>query len=114
MKAKRNHHPRTRSKTTQRGSEEQQSTPLVAHWLSEERWYIAVHANGYGVARDLCAAISVAQESVEMKAKPSQLCLYVSTAEIEPTGFVKWPNGAKPRLVGCTNTHQGWVPKPRA
>jgi hypothetical protein len=72
------------------------------------RWFIAVHANGYGVDTDLATAIRAAQETVAADAKPSQMALYVSDREVEPTGFVTWANGAKPRLVGLTNTHQGW------
>lgn len=87
----------------------------------EERWYIAIHAGGYGVDTDIARAILSAQESVPAKAKCSQLLIYRHHEEIHPIGFVEWPdqmptraNGklsqpAPPKLVGCTNTHQGWI-----
>ena len=71
--------------------------------------YIAIHENGYGVHTDIAKAILLAQESVPMKAKPKQLLIYRHHEDIAPTGFVEWANGAKPTLVGCTNTHQGWI-----
>jgi hypothetical protein len=74
-----------------------------------ERWFIAVHRNGFGVDTDPVKAIRAAQESVALKAKPSQLALYVADRETEPTGFVTWSNGVQPRLIGLTNTHQGWT-----
>jgi hypothetical protein len=114
MKAKRKHHKQPKQETTQRGSEAQQSAPLQMRWrsLDEQRWYIAIHAKGFAGSTELVEAISAAQESVEFTAKPSQLAIYVAEQEIEPTGFVTWPKGAKPpRLVGLTNTHQGWLKK---
>jgi hypothetical protein len=83
--------------------------PLVTYWTRPERWYIAVHENGFGAATDLAKAILVAQESVAFESKPSQLAIYVSDIKIEPTGFVTWSNGVQPRLIGLTNTHQGWL-----
>jgi len=79
------------------------------HASYEERWFIAVHKGGFGVDTNLAKAIRAAQESVAIDAKPSQLALYVADEQVEPTGFVTWANGVKPRLVGLTNTHQGWA-----
>jgi hypothetical protein len=84
-------------------------TPLTTHWNVEPPWYIAVHHNGYGAHRDPAQAILLAQESVPMKAKRSQLLIYRHYEEVEPTGFGTWPDGVQPALVGLTNTHQGWI-----
>jgi hypothetical protein len=86
-----------------------QAPPLNVHWTKIERWFIAVHKDGFGVDTDPATAILLAQESVPYEAKPSQLALYESPTEMEPTGFVKWPNSEQPRLIGLTNTHQGWI-----
>lgn len=85
-----------------------QRVPLTFRTTQVERWFVAVHENGYGAASDLAKAIRAAQESVELDAKPTQLALYVADEEFKPTGFVTWANGVKPRLVGLTTTHQGW------
>lgn len=84
------------------------SVPLTIRSTLADRWFIAVHENGYGVDTDLATAIRAAQESVAADSKPAQMALYVASEEITPTGFVTWANGVKPRLVGLTNTHQGW------
>lgn len=77
--------------------------------MNTEWYYIAVHENGYGVHTDVAKAILLAQESVPMESKPKQLLIYRHHEAIAPTGFGEWANGAKPALVGCTNTHQGWI-----
>lgn len=82
---------------------------ITVRWSSATKWFIAIHRGGYGVDTDPAAAILAAQESVAIKDKPTQLALYVSDVEMEPTGFINWPNGNTPRLVGLTNTHQGWI-----
>ena len=91
------------------------SRPVL--WLRavsyEEQWFIAIHKDGFGVDTDPAKAVLMAQESVAMDAKPSQLLLYRHTEETAPTGFVEWPNGVKPKLVGLTNTHQGWIRRQR-
>lgn len=84
------------------------SLPLITHW-TQERWYIAIHENGYGVHNDVAKAILLAQESVALRAKPKQLVIFEADTQIEPTGYITWPNGVQPRLVGLTNTHQGWM-----
>jgi hypothetical protein len=94
--------------------ERTERVPLKLHTVSyEERWFIAVHEGGFGVDTCPAKAILLAQESVMVEAQPGQLLLYVASVEMEPTGFVTWPNGVTPRLVGCTTTHQGWTRRPR-
>ena len=80
--------------------------------MRDEAWYIVVNKYGYGIDRDLETAILSAQDNVPLKDKPSQQCIYVSPNPDKPTGFCEWENGAKPRLVGLTNTHQVWVKNP--
>jgi hypothetical protein len=82
---------------------------ITYHWgIDYETWYIAVHKNGFGIDTDIVRAIRIAQESVMLDDKPSQLAIYRASDPIEPKGFIHWPNGEQPRLVGLTNTHQGW------
>jgi hypothetical protein len=86
---------------------------LVQPWHEKpEQWYVVVNKYGYGMDRDLEAAILAAQDNVPLKDKPSQQCIYVSPTPIRPTGVDSWENGAQPRLVGLTNTHQVWVKNP--
>jgi hypothetical protein len=77
----------------------------------EKPYYIAIHKGGYGINQNPAAAIRAAQKSVKIKSRPTQLLIYRSDNELIPTGFVEWPNGAKPTLVGLTTTHQLWQPK---
>jgi hypothetical protein len=90
----------------------------------EEPWYIAICEHGYGVSQDPAKAILSAQESVPAKAKESPLYIYRHNEEIEPTGFITWPNSVVPKgrkrakieivhkreptLVACITTHQAW------
>lgn len=96
-------------------------------------YYIAVCEHGFGVHQIVAAAIRIAQDSVPAKAKPSQLLIYRSADEVEPTGYTtdgpSWPeNGVKakkgkkvlatatqvlPKLVGLTTTHRLFVQSPR-
>lgn len=97
-------------------------------------YFIAVCEHGFGVHQIVAAAIRIAQDSVPAKAKPSQLLIYRSADEVEPTGFTtsdgpSWPeNGVKakkgkkpvatatkdlPKLVGMTTTHRLFVQSPR-
>lgn len=83
--------------------------PLTVRWHAPgERWFTAVHEGGFACSQDAAEAIRAAQESVSFEAPPGQLLLYVADTKMEPTGFVTWANGAAPRLVGLTNTHQGF------
>jgi len=94
-------------------SDDELNAPLP-EWspYREKPFYIALHKNGFGISQCPATAIRRAQESVELKAKPTQLLLYSAATEIDPVGFVKWPaNGEQPKLVGLTNTHQLWRPK---
>jgi len=116
--------PYTKAKAEQlelapRSSESDQNESrqqLVQPWHERpDEWYIVVNKYGYGIDRDLETAILSAQDSVPLKDKPSQQCIYVSLNPDKPSGFdnpTRWENGAQPRLVGLTNTHQVWVKNP--
>jgi hypothetical protein len=82
--------------------------------------YIAVSEWGYGLGGHPADAILKAQEHVPLEAKPSQMQLFSVVCiwedeweEFAPLGFKNnypvWPNGKKPKLVGLTNTHQGFI-----
>ena len=86
--------------------------PSLAQWgWMEKPYFIAIHSGGYGVSRCMAKAIRRAQESVKAKAKPTQLLIYRSYTEVKPIGFVEWPDGEQPILVGLTTTHHTWQPK---
>jgi hypothetical protein len=85
-------------------------TPFVLDSFNKP-YYIAIHKGGFGLSKCPAEAIRRAQESVQLKAKPTQLLIYRSFTEVKPTGFVAWPNGEQPILVGLTTTHRTWTPK---
>jgi hypothetical protein len=97
----------------ERAEREARRRDSLADWGWRETWYIAVCKYGFGVDNEAWKAIRLAQESVPLSAKPAQMAIYRSDTEIEPTGFVTWPNGSHPSLVGLTNTHAGWQKRPR-
>lgn len=90
----------------------------------EPPMFIAVSRWGYGMDRCPAKAIMLSQEHVPLEAKPSQLLLYSATCvwedeeeQLQPVGFKAgvpiWQNGIRPKLVGLTNTHQGWKRRPK-
>jgi hypothetical protein len=95
-----------------RSDEPRTRQQLIVPWMRDESWYIVVNKYGYGMDKDIEKAILSAQDNVPLKDKPSQQCIYVSPEPIKPTGVDQWENGAKPRLVGLTNTHQVWIRNP--
>jgi hypothetical protein len=81
--------------------------------------YIAISKYGYGISKCPAKAIRRAQEHVPLDDKPSQLLLYAAAvvwddeiSDLHPKAFRDgapvWGNDSKPKLVGLTNTHQGW------
>lgn len=113
MKAVRITAERIKDMREERAERELQRRETLAHWGWRTKWYVAVCKHGFGVDTEAWKAIRLAQESVPVSAKPSQMAIYRSDTEIEPTGFVSWPNGLQPALVGLTNTHAGWEKRPR-
>jgi hypothetical protein len=86
--------------------------PSLGQWgWADKPFFIAIHEKGYGVDQCCAKAIRAAQKSVSAKAKPTQLLIYRAYTEVEPIGFVEWPNGEQPILVGLTTTHHLWEPK---
>lgn len=93
----------------------QDAASAIPEWspYRDKPYYIAIHKGGYGINQNPAAAIRAAQKSVKIKSRPSQLLIYRSDVEVIPTGFVEWPDGVTtPKLVGLTNTHQLWQPRP--
>jgi len=89
--------------------EREESRPRLSDWgYAEKPHYIAISKHGFGISQKPAQAILRAQRSVPLSAHPSQMVIYRHSSPIEPTGFITWPNGEKPTLVGLTNTHQGW------
>lgn len=106
---------RTTTPRVRQSAEQREERRLV--YVADRPTYVAVSEHGYGVDMIAAMAIRKAQINVPYKAKPSQLLIYAFSGEaVEPVGFDKgtaqWPNGIRPRLVGLTNTHQGFRQKP--
>lgn len=98
-------------------AERRREAPPLIFGHKIEPWIIAVCEWGYGVHKIPAMAIRLAQTEVPVKAKPSQLLVYQAADFVEPTGFKRgapaWPNEANPKLVGLTNTHQGFRARPQ-
>ena len=87
--------------------------------------YIAVSEYGFGIDRCPAKAILLAQEHVGVDDPVRQMLLYEvkgvwddEETEYVPRGWGNnsgpvWNDGVTPKLVGLTNTHQGWIRRKR-
>lgn len=114
MKAVRITADRIKDMREERAERELKRRDTLADWgWRQHPWYIAICKYGFGVDTEAWKAIRLAQESVPLTAKPSQLAIYRHDSEITPTGFITWPNGEHPTLCGLTNTHAGYEKRTR-